>query len=545
MESQRTFLFIGLMLVSFLLFQEWNNDYNAPKADPSATTQTLKANSPESDDYVPASSDSGLPASTTLAKRAVINITTDVFKVKIDTKGGDIVETDLIDYKETKGSDVPYMLLGEFDGKQYFSQSGLIGLNGPDASANGRPTYQSEQTSYTLTGDELRVPLQFTDSNGVSFTKTYVFKKGQYDVGLEYKVNNTTSAPVQVQLYTQIKRTVQEKGSMVDQNYLGAAYGTDEEPYEKYSFSDMADKNLNINTQGGYVAFIQHYFVSAWVPMQDQANTLYSLITKSNAAIIGVKDEAVNVQAGSEQTLTSTYYMGPKESDKLEAIHTDLDLTVDYGWLWFISQPLFVLLKWLHSILGNWGVAIIAITIIVKTLMYPLTKAQYTSMAKMRALQPKMKALKEKYGDDRQKFGQATMEMYRKEKVNPMGGCFPILLQMPIFLALFYVFLESTELRHAEFVLWLTDLSAKDPYYVLPILFGASMFITQKLQPMTVTDPMQQKMMTFMPVIFSVFFLWFPSGLVLYWLVSNLISIVQMLIIYRGMEKKGIKVRGD
>ena len=545
MESQRTFLFIGLMLVSFLLFQEWNNDYNTPKADPSATTQTLKANSPESDDYVPASSDSGLPASTTLAKRAVINITTDVFKVKIDTKGGDIVETDLIDYKETKGSDVPYMLLGEFDGKQYFSQSGLIGLNGPDASANGRPTYQSEQTSYTLTGDELRVPLQFTDSNGVSFTKTYVFKKGQYDVGLEYKVNNTTSSPVQVQLYTQIKRTVQEKGSMVDQNYLGAAYGTDEEPYEKYSFSDMADKNLNINTQGGYVAFIQHYFVSAWVPMQDQTNTLYSLITKSNAAIIGVKDEAVNVQAGSEQVLTATYYMGPKESDKLEAIHTDLDLTVDYGWLWFISQPLFVLLKWLHSILGNWGVAIIAITIIVKTLMYPLTKAQYTSMAKMRALQPKMKALKEKYGDDRQKFGQATMEMYRKEKVNPMGGCFPILLQMPIFLALFYVFLESTELRHAEFVLWLTDLSAKDPYYVLPILFGASMFITQKLQPMTVTDPMQQKMMTFMPVIFSVFFLWFPSGLVLYWLVSNLISIVQMLIIYRGMEKKGIKVRGD
>ena len=545
MESQRTFLLIGLMLVSFLLFQEWDNDYNKPKADPSATTQTLQANSPESDDYIPSSSDSGLPASATLAKRSVIEITTDVFKVKIDTKGGDIVETDLLQYEETKGSETPYMLLGQLDsGKQYFSQSGLIGLNGPDASANGRPTYSTEQKSYTLTGDELRVPLQFTDSNGVSFTKTYVFKKGQYDVGLEYKVNNTTSAPLQVQLYTQIKRTVQEKGSMVDQNYLGAAYGTDEEPYEKYSFSDMADKNLNKNTQGGYVAFIQHYFVSAWVPMQDQTNTIYSLITKSNAAIIGAKDPAVNIQAGSEQILTATYYMGPKESDILEAIHPDLDLTVDYGWLWFISQPLFVLLKWLHSILGNWGVAIIAITIIVKSLMYPLTKAQYTSMAKMRALQPKMAALKEKFGDDRQKFGQATMEMYKKEKVNPMGGCFPILLQMPIFLALFYVFLESTELRHAEFIFWLTDLSAQDPYYVLPILFGASMFVTQKLQPMTVTDPMQQKMMTFMPVIFSVFFLWFPSGLVLYWLVSNLISIVQMLIIYRGMEKKGIKVRG-
>ncbi|MBH0044299.1 membrane protein insertase YidC [Pseudoalteromonas sp. SWXJZ10B] len=545
MESQRTFLLIGLMLVSFLLFQEWDNDYNKPKVDPSATTQTLQANSPESDDYIPSSSDSGLPASATLAKRSVINITTDVFKVKIDTKGGDIVEADLLQYEDTKGSDTPYMLLGELiEGRQYFSQSGLIGLNGPDASANGRPTYSTEQKTYTLTGDELRVPLQFTDSNGVNFTKTYVFKKGQYDVGLEYKVNNTTSTPLQVQLYTQIKRTVQEKGSMVDQNYLGAAYGTDEEKYEKYSFSDMADKNLNKSTQGGYVAFIQHYFVSAWVPMQDQSNTLYSLITKSNAAIIGAKDPAVNIQAGSEQTLTATYYMGPKESDILEAIHPDLDLTVDYGWLFFISQPLFVLLKWLHSILGNWGVAIIAITIIVKSLMYPLTKAQYTSMAKMRALQPKMAALKEKFGDDRQKFGQATMEMYKKEKVNPMGGCFPILLQMPIFLALFYVFLESTELRHAEFIFWLNDLSAQDPYYVLPILFGVSMFVTQKLQPMTVTDPMQQKMMTFMPVIFSVFFLWFPSGLVLYWLVSNLISIVQMLIIYRGMEKKGIKVRG-
>ena len=312
--------------------------------------------------------------------------------------------------------------------------------------------YSTEQKSYTMNGDELRVPLTFTDSKGVTFTKTYVFKKGQYDVALEYTVNNTTAEPIQVQLYTQIKRTVQEKGSLVDQNYLGAAYGSSEEKYEKYSFSDMADKNLSINTQGGYVAFIQHYFVSAWIPVQEQQNTLYSLIASGNAAIIGAKGEPVNIQANQQASIGATYYMGPKESDKLEAIHPDLDLTVDYGWLFFISQPLFVLLKWLYGILGNWGLAIIAITIIVKSLMYPLTKAQYTSMAKMRALQPKMAALKEKYGDDRQKFGQATMEMYRKEKVNPMGGCFPILLQMPIFLALFYVFLESTELRHAEFL---------------------------------------------------------------------------------------------
>lgn len=543
MESQRTFLLIGLMLVSFLLFQEWNNDYNAPKADPSATTQTLGATTPESDDFIPASSDGEVPAVTT-AKRSVIDVTTDVFTVKIDTQGGDIIEADLLQYEEVKGGETPFMLLGEFDGNQYFSQSGLIGLNGPETTLKGRPVYKTTQKAFTLTGDELRVPLEFTDSKGVTFTKTYIFRKGDYAVDLEYTINNVTADPIQVQLYTQVKRTVQDKGSLVDQNYLGAAYGTEEEPYEKYSFSDMADKNLNITTAGGYIAFIQHYFVSAWVPQQDQQNTLYSKLVAGNAAIIGTKGEAVNVQAGTQATLSSTYYMGPKESDVLEAIHPDLDLTVDYGWLWFISQPLFVLLKWLHSILGNWGLAIIAITVIVKTAMYPLTKAQYTSMAKMRALQPKMAALKEKYGDDRQKFGQAMMEMYRKEKVNPMGGCFPLLLQMPIFLALFYVFLESTELRHAEFVLWLNDLSAMDPYYVLPVLFGLSMFITQKLQPMTVTDPMQQKMMTFMPVVFSIFFLWFPSGLVLYWLVSNLISIAQMLIIYRGMEKKGIKVRG-
>ncbi|RRS07315.1 membrane protein insertase YidC [Pseudoalteromonas sp. J010] len=544
MESQRTFLFIGLLLVSFLLFQEWTQEQNQPQTGTSAAAHQVANSTPTEDQTdVPASSQSDVPVVATQATRSVISITTDVLAVKVDTKGGDIVEAKLLQHAETHGSDQPYLLLGEFDAKQYISQSGLIGLNGPDANKSGRPVYKSTQTHYELAGDTLRVPLTFTDEKGVQYTKTYIFNAGKYDVGLEYHVNNTTADPVQVQLYTQIKRTRQDKGSMVDQTYLGAAYGTAEEPYEKYSFSDMAEANLNKNTQGGYVAFLQHYFVSAWVPDQQTNNTVYTTLRSGNG-IIGMKSEPTNVQANTAATITATYYMGPKDTEALEAIQEDLDLTVDYGWLWFISQPLLTLLKFLYGILGNWGLAIIAITLIVKTALYPLTKAQYTSMAKMRMLQPKMQALKERYGDDRQKFGQAMMEMYRKEKVNPMGGCFPLLLQMPIFLALFYVFLESTELRHAEFVLWLTDLSAMDPYYVLPVLFGASMFLTQKLQPMTVTDPMQQKMMTYMPVVFSIFFIWFPSGLVLYWLVSNLISIAQMLIIYRGMEKKGMKVRG-
>ncbi|MCF6441977.1 membrane protein insertase YidC [Pseudoalteromonas luteoviolacea] len=542
MESQRTFLLIGLLLVSFLLFSEWQEEQAQSKAETSAVTQV--ATSPSNNDQadIPTSSEADVPVAQTQAIRSVITVTTDVLDVKIDTKGGDIVEAKLLQHAETHGSDIPYLLLGEFEGKQYISQSGLIGLNGPDASSEGRPVYSSEQKSYTLSGDELRVPLTFVDKKGVQFTKTFVFKAGQYDVALEYDVVNATENPVQVQLYTQIKRTAQDKDSIMTQTYLGTAYGTQDEPYEKYAFDEMREANLNKNTQGGYVAFIQHYFVSAWVPQKETNNTIYTSL-RNNQGIIGAKGEPVNIQANSDAKLSAIYYMGPKDTDALEALHKDLDLTVDYGWLWFISQPLLVLLKFLYGILGNWGLAIIGITVIVKTILYPLTKAQYTSMAKMRALQPKMQQLKERYGDDRQKFGQATMEMYRKEKVNPMGGCFPLLLQMPIFLALFYVFLESTELRHAEFGLWLTDLSAMDPYYVLPILFGASMFLTQKLQPMTITDPMQQKMMTYMPVAFSIFFIWFPSGLVLYWLVSNIISIAQMLIIYRGMEKKGIKVR--
>ena len=256
--------------------------------------------------------------------------------------------------------------------------------------------------------------------------------------------------------------------------------------------------------------------------------------------IVGVKGPELTVPAGESLTIVSTFYAGPKDQDNLAAIADGLDLTVDYGFLWFISQPLFALLTFIQSFVSNWGVAIIMITLIVKGAMYPLTKVQYESMAKMRNLKPKIDELQARYKDDRSKMGPAMMELYRKEKVNPMGGCLPMLVQMPIFLALYWVFVESVELRQAPFMLWIQDLSTQDPYYVLPVLFGISMFVMQKLTPMTVTDPMQQKIMLWMPVVFSVFFLWFPSGLVLYWLVSNLISLAQMLYIYRGMEKKGL-----
>ena len=323
--------------------------------------------------------------------------------------------------------------------------------------------------------------------------------------------------------------------------YRGAAYGTADDRYNKYTFGDIEDDPLRITTTGGWVSMLEHYFISAWVPSQTETNSLYSRMVANQYAIVGYTGEPTSVETGQAIELSSTLYLGPKDQDKLATLAKGLDLTVDYGILWWISQPLFTLLKFLHSLVGNWGVAIILITIIVKGGMYWLTKKQYESMAKMRNLAPKMQQLKDRYGDDRQKMSQAMMELYKKEKVNPMGGCFPLLLQMPIFLALYWVLLESVELRHADFILWITDLSVMDPYFVLPVLTGASMWMLQKLQPTTMTDPMQQKIMQWMPVAMSVFFIWFPAGLVLYWFISNVITLVQAKIIYASMEKRGIK----
>ena len=326
--------------------------------------------------------------------------------------------------------------------------------------------------------------------------------------------------------------------------FRGAAYSTPDEKYEKYKFDTIADnENLNISSKGGWVAMLQQYFATAWIPHNDGTNNFYTANLGNGIAAIGYKSQPVLVQPGQTGAMNSTLWVGPEIQDKMAAVAPHLDLTVDYGWLWFISQPLFKLLKWIHSFVGNWGFSIIIITFIVRGIMYPLTKAQYTSMAKMRMLQPKIQAMRERLGDDKQRISQEMMALYKAEKVNPLGGCFPLLIQMPIFLALYYMLMGSIELRHAPFALWIHDLSAQDPYYILPILMGVTMFFIQKMSPTTVTDPMQQKIMTFMPVIFTVFFLWFPSGLVLYYIVSNLVTIIQQQLIYRGLEKRGLHSR--
>ncbi|QQG28443.1 membrane protein insertase YidC [Pectobacterium carotovorum] len=541
MDSQRNLLLIALLFVTFMLWQAWETDKNPP-----ATTQAIQqaTNAVTGD-----ATNQGVPAS---GQGKLITVKTDVLSLTINTRGGDIEQAHLLAYPDTLGSDKPFHLLETTSEFVYQAQSGLTGKNGPDNPANGpRPLFTTTQDSFELADgqSELRIPMTYTAADGVTYTKTFVLKRGDYALNVDYSVNNTSSQPLELTLFGQLKQSMElpkhrDTGSsnFALHTYRGAAFSSSEDKYKKYSFSDM-DENLNITTNGGWVAMLQQYFATAWIPTTTGANTFYTNKLGNGQAAIGFKSAPVVVAAGSQQDLKTTLWVGPEIQDKMAAVAPHLDLTVDYGWLWFISQPLFKLLKFLHSFIGNWGFSIIAITFIVRGIMYPLTKAQYTSMAKMRLLQPKLQAMRERIGDDKQRMSQEMMALYKSEKVNPLGGCFPLLIQMPIFLALYYMLMGSVELRHAPFALWIHDLSAQDPYYILPILMGVTMFFIQKMSPTTVTDPMQQKIMTYMPVIFTVFFLWFPSGLVMYYIVSNLVTILQQQLIYRGLEKRGLHSR--
>ena len=542
MESQRNLLIVALLFISFLLFQQWQID-NAPAPTPEEQTATTTV-----DADIPASTAVAAPVlETASTDRQVITVVTDTLELAIDTLGGDIVESSLLQYPVELNGVENLKLLEQRNNFTFVAQSGLIGANGPDGSASGRPLYQAAQDKYVLEAgqDSLEVVLTFNDANGVAFNKVFTFTRNAYKVKVSYRVNNTSDQNIQLQMYGQLKQSVVrpgEESSMMMQLYRGPAFSTQEEKYSKYDFDDVADKNLKLITQGGWAAMLQHYFVTAWVPNGEQENVIFTrMLNDGDNAAIGFKGEPLTVAANATAELSATMYTGPKLQDRLEAISPTLYLTVDYGFLWWISKPLHWLMTFFHSFVGNWGFAIVLLTFFVRGLMYPLTKKQYTSMAKMRKLQPKMVELKERLGDDRQKMGAATMELYKKEKVNPLGGCLPLILQMPIFIGLFWMLQESVELRHAPFMLWIEDLSALDPYYVLPLLMGASMWFMSKMQPSMSTDPMQQKMMQFMPVIFTVFFLWFPSGLVLYWVMSNVVTLIQQTIIYKQIENEDKK----
>ncbi|WP_337221418.1 membrane protein insertase YidC [Vibrio cholerae] len=538
MDSQRNILLIALALVSFLLFQQWQVAKNpAPQATQQAQSTGAAPAPSFSDELDPT------PAQNVAAKAKTITVSTDLLTLSIDTLGGDVVSAKLNQYSEELNSPESFVLLQNTQGHQFIAQSGLVGPQGIDVTSNNRPAYQVSADSFTLAEgqDELRIPMTY-QANGIDYTKTFILKRGSYAVDVVFDVANNSGSEATLGMYAHLRQNLLDSGgNLAMPTYRGGAYSTSDVRYKKYSFDDMKDRNLSApnDVTVNWVAMIQHYFASAWIPRDEPQAQLYSRVI-NNLGDMGIRTPNKTIANGDKAEFEATLWVGPKLQDQMAATAPNLDLVVDYGWLWFIAKPLHWLLSVIQSFVGNWGVAIICLTFIVRGAMYPLTKAQYTSMAKMRMLQPKLQAMRERIGDDRQRMSQEMMELYKKEKVNPLGGCLPILLQMPIFIALYWALMESVELRHSPFFGWIHDLSAQDPYYILPLLMGASMFVIQKMSPTTITDPMQQKIMTFMPVMFTFFFLWFPSGLVLYWLVSNIVTLIQQTLIYKALEKKGL-----
>ncbi len=556
MDLQRTILVVALAVVGYLLVLQWNNDYNQAPTTPSQHTTLSNPALPESKAET-ITNDSDAPSamteqeatladqpsgSSTTTNSGMIKITTDVLEIEIDPRGGDIVKAAFPTYplhKETP--DTPFVLLERSKERTFVAQSGLTGTNGPDL--KGHPLYSSASSSYQLAenDDVLTVDLSLVE-NGVTITKRYEFKRSEYEIKVSHIINNAGTTPWTANFYAQLKRDNSAdpsgQGSATSfSTYMGAALRSNDEPYRKLSFGDFKDSPFKETITGGYAAILQHYFVAAWVPDADSAHNYQTRINSSGENIIGFVDRSLTIQPGQEDIVSATLYAGPKLQDRLEALSPGLELTVDYGILWFIAQPLFWTLTMIHSLVGNWGVAIILLTVLVKAIFYPLSAASYRSMANMRRVSPLLAQLKERFGDDRQKMSQGMMELYKKEKINPLGGCLPILVQMPVFIALYWTLLEGVELRQAPFMLWIDDLSQMDPYFILPLIMGASMFVQQQLNP-TPPDPIQARVMKMMPIIFTFFFLWFPAGLVLYWVVNNLLSILQQWMITRQIEAK-------
>ena len=550
MKIHRSIPIVALAIVSYLMVLQWNADYGQAELPPPVTTQTASSDLPEtstpaavSDDVPSATTTSGdvVNSPSTAVSDKLIRVQTDVFDLAIDPLGGDIVQLKLPLFPRRQDRpDVPFQLFNNDPSQLYLAQSGLTGANGPDARANGRPLYSASQSNYKLEDgqDQLVVELTFSEA-GVNYLKRFTFKRGMYDLGVSYRIDNQSGQTWSGNLFAQLKRDASPDPSSStatgSATYLGAALWTAHKPYTKVSMSNMDSAPLKENVQGGWVAWLQHYFVTAWIPEKDSANTVQTRKDSQGNYIIGFTGPALNVSAGASAETSATLYAGPKTQKNLLALSPGLDLTIDYGMLWFIAQPIFWLLVHIHSLLGIWGWSIICLTIVIKLAFFPLSAASYKSMARMRAVAPKLAALKEQFGDDRQKMSQGMMELYKKEKINPLGGCLPILVQMPVFLSLYWVLLESVEMRQAPWMFWITDLSIKDPFFLLPIIMGATMFIQQQLNP-TPPDPMQAKVMKLMPIIFTFFFLWFPAGLVLYWVVNNCLSIAQQWYITRKIE---------
>ncbi len=560
MDNQRYFLYIALAFLLYMIWLTWQQEH-APPPVAQPNTEQSNVNGEEfaqSMEDLPEESNSTNNSQDTssadvteeekpLVRSQQISVKTDVLDVTIDTRGGDIRQLDLPTYPVSlQQQDQPFRLLHN-DNQIYIAQSGLRHdkIDGVAVAGNVAPThheiYTAEQTQYKLVDgkDRLEVTLKWSGDNNISVEKIYTFYRNSFVFDVTHKVFNRGTSPWIGRQYQQLRHSPisKDRGWLRLPTYTGTAYF--DGAYHKHSFDDVEEDPISQDVTGGWVAMLQHYFVSAWVPSAEEENKFYSKKVKAPGEyqyLIGMLSQAKTIQSNSSAEFKRRLYAGPKLQHEMEQIAKGLDLSVDYGMFSILSKPLFWLLEWFHKLAGNWGVAIILVTVVIKLLFYKLSEASYKSMARMRKIQPRFKALRERYADDKAKLNQAVMEMYKKEKINPLGGCLPILVQMPVFLALYWVLVESVELRQAPFLFWIQDLSIRDPIFVLPLLMGISMFIQFKLNP-TPPDPMQAKVFAMMPIMMTAFMAFFPAGLVLYWLMNNILSIAQQYVITKRIEK--------
>jgi len=570
MAQLRPILFMGLLVLSYLMWVEWQKDYG-PQPQPQSQLQpqqTTQVASTSSIDIPQMSgpTDTSTPTAGDLpdvnagtrdidleedlqvvmrGESGVLTVTTDVLEVGIDLVGGTIVSAKLLNYPvELEVSEIKVNLLNSSGPEMFIAQSGLLSR---EVAPNHTSNYQSEKMEYELglSADEIRVPLTWEDDNGIHVTKTFIFKRGKYDVTVRHTLSNDSDQNWSGSRYDQLQRSVlldKDDGGFTNPgrySFFGIGFYSPDEKFEKVDFDDVASEPYKRSFSDGWLSMVQHYFFTAWIPPEAEVNSYSTQVFSPDGFpryIARAVSPSVDVATGTNHEFESRLYVGPKLQDDLEEIAPGLVHTVNYGIFTVFSKPLFWLLSNIHSVVGNWGWAILLLTVLIKLLFFKLTEAQYRSMARMRKLQPRIEQLKERYGDDRQRMSQAMMEMYKTEKVNPLGGCLPILVQIPIFIALYWVLLESVELRQAPFILWIDNLTARDPYFILPVLNAAFMMMTQRLTPTAGMDPLQRKIMQFMPIGFSVMFAFFPAGLVLYWATNAGLSLAQQWYITRKIE---------
>jgi YidC/Oxa1 family membrane protein insertase len=539
-DNTRLFLVCALAFVGLLLWQEWQRDYGA-KTAPAHATEAVPAPlaadtppavaTPQTPGPVPVP---GSPDAGALSTARLVTVTTDTFAIAIDTAGATIKRLALPRYPIELEAPDPLKLFDD-SGDRFFVLQG--GLTGADGLPDHRAVYRSDREQYSLAAgsDALEVRFTWRGTSGIEVDKVYEFRRGSYAFGIHHEVRNPGPDALTVRQYQQLQRRAPDSSRGLVPTFTGAALSSPEKRYQKHDFDDLREDPIDLRTNAGWIGFLQHYFVAALVPAAADNAAFYSKALPEERYLVGVQSPAHTVAPGGTARFDLIAYVGPKIQDDLEKLAPGLDLVVDYGSLWFIAKPLFRGMQWFHRLTRNWGWSIVLLTVVVKLLFFYPSALGYRSMARMRKVTPRLQAIRERYAEDRARQQQAMLELYKEEKINPLSGCLPILIQIPVFIALYWVLLESVELRQAPFVLWLRDLSAPDPYFALPLLMGVTMYVQQKLNPAPL-DPVQQRVMQIMPVVFTIMFAWFPAGLVLYWTVSNILSIGQQWLITRQIE---------